>query len=80
MTDLHDLDDLIAGKMFEAHGDAARLQDLMAALLAGLGLTIALASEGDPNAASHLCEQAAHQVFVQASENAAMAADMRRLT
>lgn len=77
MTRLHDLDDLISTKMFEAHGDPEQLQDLMAALLAGLGLTIALASDGDADTANGLCEQVAHQVFVQASANAAMASDLR---
>lgn len=80
MRDLHDLDDLIVAKLFEAHGDEARLQNLMAALLAGLGHVITAASEGSPAQASVLCEQMAHQVFVQAGACAAMLSDLRRLS
>ncbi|MBY0257628.1 hypothetical protein [Methylobacterium sp.] len=79
MTDLHDLDDLIVAKLCDALGDSDRLDDLMAALLAGLGHVIASSAEGSSARASALCEQAAHQIFVQAGACAAMLSDLRRL-
>lgn len=80
MTRLHDLDDLIVAKLCDSLGDDDRLQDLMAALLAGVGHAIAASADGSSAKASTLCEQAAHQVFVQAGSCAAMLADLRRLT
>lgn len=73
MTTLLDLDSLIADKVFEARGDLGRLQDLCAALTAGAGLAIAIASDGNPDAANELCEAVSAQVFECAASQAGLA-------
>jgi hypothetical protein len=77
MSTLLDLDTLIANKIADAAESPADLQDLLACLVAGVGLAVALAADGDARAANDLCERVSINVFEVAASQAPLV-DMAR--
>ncbi|GJE29755.1 hypothetical protein [Methylobacterium organophilum] len=67
------LDDMISSAIADASGDPARLQDLTAALVSGLGLTIAMSAAGDRLRVGVICEDMAVHVYRQAERLSAVA-------
>lgn len=79
MADLQHLTGLINEAIAETTGDMGAANDLQAALLVGLGLSIAFASGGERNIASAMCDRASVQVYEQATLAACVLADAGRL-
>lgn len=77
MTALLDLDTLIANKIADAAERPAELQDLLSCLVAGVGLAIAMAADGNARTANGLCERASINLFEVAAANADIAAAAR---
>lgn len=77
MTALLDLDTLIANKIADAAERPAELQDLLSCLVAGIGLAIAMAADGNARTANDLCERASINLFEVAAANSSVVAEAR---
>lgn len=77
MSTLLDLDTLIANKIADAAEHPAGLQDLVACLVAGIGLAVAVSADGSARVANDLCEAASINIFEVAASQAPLVAMAR---
>ena len=77
MSTLLDLDTLIANKIADAHDQPGDLQDIVACLVAGIGLAVAVSADGSARAANDLCESASIHIFEVAASQAPLVAMAR---
>ena len=79
MNDLAELNSFIVDKVLDARRDPARMQDLIACLVAGIGLAVAVTADGRTRLANDLCEMAGISLFeASASQAARLTADGER--
>ena len=72
MADLSDLNSAIVDAVRDAGHEPYGSDDVLACLIAGLGLAIAFRTQGRPVVAGALCEMVGVQVFEQATSVARM--------
>ncbi|MBB2962890.1 hypothetical protein [Methylobacterium sp. R2-1] len=77
MNALLDLDELIVAKIAGVSEHPAGLEDLLGCLVAGAGLVIAMAADGDTLTANDLCERVSINIFEAAASQARLV-DMAR--